>query len=127
MKAIERKWRILPNGNIQLDEPIDAPVGEVRLVILFPEDIRQEIPQKLSPEERMRILTVLDRVAELSLKEGPPVSNREHDQYLYGGGNWKGWSFTDCTSKVIMERLNISTAFSFDEHFEQFGSVIRVP
>ena len=85
MKAIERKGRILPNGNIQLDEPIDAPVGEVRLVILFPEDIRQEIPQKLSPEERMRILTILDRVAELSLKEGPPVSNREHDQYLYGG------------------------------------------
>ena len=39
----------------------------------------------------------------------------------------KGWSFTDCTSKVIMERLNISTAFSFDEHFLQFGSVIRVP
>jgi predicted nucleic acid-binding protein len=39
----------------------------------------------------------------------------------------KGWSFTDCTSKVIMERLNISTAFSFDEHFDQFGSVIRVP
>ena len=39
----------------------------------------------------------------------------------------KGWSFTDCTSKVIMERLGISTAFSFDEHFEQFGSVVRVP
>jgi len=39
----------------------------------------------------------------------------------------KGWSFTDCTSKVIMERLDISTAFSFDEHFEQFGSVVRVP
>lgn len=39
----------------------------------------------------------------------------------------KGWSFTDCTSKVIMERLNISTAFSFDEHFEQFGSIVRVP
>jgi predicted nucleic acid-binding protein len=39
----------------------------------------------------------------------------------------KDWYFTDCTSKMIMERLNISTAFSFDEHFEQFGSVIRVP
>jgi len=39
----------------------------------------------------------------------------------------KGWSFTDCTNKVIMERLNISTAFSFDEHFEQFGSITRVP
>jgi hypothetical protein len=39
----------------------------------------------------------------------------------------KGWSFTDCTSKAIMERLNLSVAFSFDEHFEQFASVIRVP
>jgi len=39
----------------------------------------------------------------------------------------KGWSFTDCTSKVIMERLDISIAFSFDEHFEQFGSITRVP
>ena len=39
----------------------------------------------------------------------------------------KGWSFTDCTSKVIMERLNITVAFSFDEHFDQFGSIIRVP
>jgi hypothetical protein len=87
MKAIERKGRILPNGNIQLNEPIDAPSGEVRLLILFPEDLRQEIPQKLSPEEKKRIVTVLDGVAELSLREGPPVSNREHDLYLYGGGN----------------------------------------
>ena len=39
----------------------------------------------------------------------------------------KGWSFTDCTSKAIMERLSITTSFSFDEHFEQFGSIIRVP
>lgn len=39
----------------------------------------------------------------------------------------KGWSFTDCTSKVIIERLDISIAFSFDQHFEQFGSVMRVP
>jgi predicted nucleic acid-binding protein len=39
----------------------------------------------------------------------------------------KGWSFTDCTSKMIMERLSISTAFSFDEHFDQFGSIVRVP
>jgi len=38
----------------------------------------------------------------------------------------KGWSFTDCPSKIIMERSNISIAFSFDEHFEQFGSFIRV-
>jgi hypothetical protein len=87
MKAIERKGRILPNGRIQLNGPIDAPSGEVRLLILFPEDLRQEIPKKRSLRERKRIVTVLDGVAELSLGEGPPVSNRRHDQYLYGGGS----------------------------------------
>lgn len=39
----------------------------------------------------------------------------------------KGWSFTDCTSKVVMDRLGIAEAFSFDRHFEQFGSVKVVP
>lgn len=39
----------------------------------------------------------------------------------------KDWSFTDCTSKVVMERLQISQAFAFDSHFEQFGTVVRVP
>jgi hypothetical protein len=85
MKAIETKRRILPNGNIQLDEPIDMPIGEVRVVILFPEELQQDFPEKLSSEERRSIIATLDRVAELSLVEGPPVSNREHDQYLYGG------------------------------------------
>jgi len=39
----------------------------------------------------------------------------------------KGWSFTDCTSKVFMEEYEISQAFSFDQHFRQFGSVTVVP
>lgn len=39
----------------------------------------------------------------------------------------KEWSFTDCTSKVIIERLGISEAFAFDQHFDQFGTVSKVP
>jgi predicted nucleic acid-binding protein len=39
----------------------------------------------------------------------------------------KGWSFTDCTSRVVMERLGIKKAFAFDEHFQQFGTVTVVP
>jgi hypothetical protein len=39
----------------------------------------------------------------------------------------KGWSFTDCASKVVIERLNRTHAFAFDQHFKQFGSVIVVP
>jgi predicted nucleic acid-binding protein len=39
----------------------------------------------------------------------------------------KEWSFTDCTCKVVMERLGIKAAFSFDRHFHQFGTVTVVP
>lgn len=39
----------------------------------------------------------------------------------------KDWSFTDCTSKVVMEKQGIVRAFSFDQHFRQFGTVTVVP
>lgn len=39
----------------------------------------------------------------------------------------KNWSFTDCTSKVVMERLGVTVAFAFDHHFHQFGTVQVVP
>jgi len=39
----------------------------------------------------------------------------------------KEWSFTDCTSKVVMEDLQITTAFTFDHHFRQFGNITVVP
>jgi predicted nucleic acid-binding protein len=33
----------------------------------------------------------------------------------------KEWSFTDCTSYVLMKKLDIGTGISFDKHFKQFG------
>jgi predicted nucleic acid-binding protein len=39
----------------------------------------------------------------------------------------KEWSFTDCTSKVVMEALGLTQAFAFDHHFRQFASVAVVP
>ena len=39
----------------------------------------------------------------------------------------KEWSFTDCTSKVVIEKFNLTHAFAFDRHFRQFGKVIVVP
>ena len=37
----------------------------------------------------------------------------------------KFWSFTDCTSKAIMEMLGIKESFSFDRDFEQMGFAKR--
>jgi predicted nucleic acid-binding protein len=38
-----------------------------------------------------------------------------------------GWSFTDCTSKIVMDDLGINVAVALDEHFHQFGNVTVVP
>lgn len=39
----------------------------------------------------------------------------------------KEWSFTDCTSRVLMERMGVTQAFAFDDHFRQFGTVTVYP
>ena len=39
----------------------------------------------------------------------------------------KEWSFTDCTSKVVIDKLGLARAFTFDHHFRQFGTVLVVP
>ena len=39
----------------------------------------------------------------------------------------KNFSFTDCTSFALMERMGILEVFAFDEHFKQYGSFIVLP
>src|SRR5438045_150605 len=38
-----------------------------------------------------------------------------------------GWSFTDCTSKIVIDDLHVRTAAALDEHFRQFGDLTVVP
>jgi predicted nucleic acid-binding protein len=38
-----------------------------------------------------------------------------------------GWSFTDCTSKIVIDDLQIRTAAALDVHFQQFGNLTVVP
>ncbi|WP_233258721.1 PIN domain-containing protein [[Phormidium] sp. ETS-05] len=33
----------------------------------------------------------------------------------------KQWSFTDCTSYVVMQEQGITDVFTFDRHFSQMG------
>lgn len=39
----------------------------------------------------------------------------------------KEWSFTDCTSRAVMDKFRVRQAFAFDHHFRQFGSIEIVP
>ena len=40
---------------------------------------------------------------------------------IFGKYDDKDFSFTDCTSFALMERLKVKSAFSFDVHFRQYG------
>lgn len=46
---------------------------------------------------------------------------------LFQNRHRAGWTFTDCSSKVVMDSLKITTALAFDVHFHQFGRVQVVP
>jgi uncharacterized protein len=37
------------------------------------------------------------------------------------------FSFVDCTSFAVMERLGIAHAFTFDSHFDEYSGISRVP
>ncbi len=41
--------------------------------------------RQLTEPEHARIVAALEQVAAMTMESGPTVSNREHDQYLYGG------------------------------------------
>jgi hypothetical protein len=70
----------------------DLPSEDVYAIVAFAQFLstRRQVEKEtgeeseLSEPEHTRILHVLDAVAELSTKTGPPVSNRDHDRYLYG-------------------------------------------
>jgi predicted nucleic acid-binding protein len=38
----------------------------------------------------------------------------------------KDFSFTDCISFVVMKKFNITTVFTFDEHFKQIGYGFKI-
>ena len=63
----------------------------------------------------------------LAYVEGVTAGDLAQAWHTYKTYHDKRWSFTDCTSRVVMERLGVKQAFSFDEHFRQFGTVAVVP
>lgn len=51
------------------------------------------------------------------------ISPRDKEQAIgiFRKYNDKDFSFTDCTSFALMQRIGIKDAFSFDKHFRQIG------
>jgi hypothetical protein len=72
----------------------DLPPEDVHAIIAFAQFLSKrrqveretESKEELTEAEHTKILRELDAVAALSAEAetGPPVSNRDHDRYLYG-------------------------------------------
>ena len=45
MKTIETTGRILKDGSIELDRPVNGPAGNVRMVILYADDLSEDFLQ----------------------------------------------------------------------------------
>lgn len=67
-----------------------------------------EAGEKLLLDKNVRRLRIIDEVFEKAWE-------------IYRRFTDKEWSFTDCTSYVLMKNLSIDAGLSFDEHFRQFG------
>jgi predicted nucleic acid-binding protein len=79
--------------------------------------------------ERQRARLLGERFFESSMTEVYLLSEDDIRQAwsVFRQYDDKSWSFTDCTSKVVIEQMNISEAFTFDHHFTQFGSLRVIP
>lgn len=61
---------------------------------------------------------LLEKVTEEDLERALAVF-RTYRDHLF--------SFVDCTSFVVMERLGVHSAFAFDRHFAEYPGIVRVP
>ena len=77
-------------------------------------EVAVEIGQKLWDESIANLIRVIPQ----DEKKAWEIFVTYHD---------KTFSFTDCTSFALMERIGITEAFAFDEHLTQYGRFIVLP
>ncbi|TAK35108.1 MAG: PIN domain-containing protein [Chloroflexota bacterium] len=66
-----------------------------------------------------RVLQEIDRSTMTIVRVGLEDEKRARD--IISRYDDKEFSLTDATSSAVMERLGISSAFAFDQHFTQYG------
>lgn len=102
IKQEKTAFRALYTSNYILDEVLTLLRLRIshQAAIMFGETVKQS--------KVIRILQVTAPIEEKSWEIFKKYADKE-------------FSFTDCTSFAIMEQEAISTAFTFDKHFQQFG------
>jgi len=79
--------------------------------------------------ERSRAISLGRRLLDLSGVTVHFIKESEIRQAwaLFRDNPGRDWSFTDCTSKVVIDALHIKQALTFDHHFAEFGALELLP
>ncbi|MCL4516377.1 MAG: PIN domain-containing protein [Firmicutes bacterium] len=84
------------------------------------------IRSRLGHKEAMDLGTII-RDKKTTILERVLPEDEEMAWRIFCRYDDKAFSFTDCTSFALMERLGIIMAFTFDQHFKQYGNLICLP
>ncbi|MGI8980096.1 MAG: hypothetical protein ACR2FY_12805 [Pirellulaceae bacterium] len=73
------------NGIVVLDGNPAIPDGTEVSVEVAPAAVKSAAPDRMTEEERLRVLAILDRIAALPIEgTAEPFSGADHDKVLYG-------------------------------------------
>lgn len=53
--------------------------------------------------------------------------DRQHTWNIFTRYSDKAWSYVDCSVLAVARRLQITTVFAFDQHFDQMAELRRLP
>jgi uncharacterized protein len=76
---------------------------------------------------RTPALNVVNGLCETCELERVSEEDEEHAWRILNDFDDKTFSYVDATTFAVMTRLGLSRAFSFDEHFNQYPPVQRIP
>jgi predicted nucleic acid-binding protein len=109
-------------------EAAKAFLSDNRLQLLTSDYVMDEtvtlLQSRIGHSYAVRFLDALQASEQIELIQLTPFHLTKTIE-LFRSRSDKGWSFTDCSSFVLMREYNIQYAFAFDEHFRQAGFLLR--
>jgi predicted nucleic acid-binding protein len=101
---------------------LTAPLLARRATFVFTAFVLAEVHTHFirSPKTRIQVLNDAEHNPVMRPETVNPSDQSEAIRILRDYSD-KGWSFCDAVSLVVMRRLGLRRAASFDQHFRQFG------
>lgn len=105
-------------------EKLMSNLLQQKTILVTTEFVLLEVADALSsPTTRVKTINFINGLRRLKILQIIPISQELfiNGWTLYSQRTDKGWGLTDCTSFVVMNEQQITTAFTSDRHFEQAG------